>query len=384
LWNTNLYAPLLLVDPSTRKVLANFPDTSHILRKEGEIYTGILPDDVNIANTALEWGGVRWAMIMLPLPESKEERLNLILHELFHSVQPGLGFTAYSPGNDHLDKKGGRVYLRLELEALKKALTADSNSEAKRHLANAFSFRKFRRQLYPGSDTTENHLELNEGLAEYTGVMCSGRGSQAMKAHFIDAIENFFSYPSYTRSFAYQTIPVYGYLLSRESKYWNLKINGTMDITDFFINEFNPVLLENIYEIIKDADTLYGRNKILQEETEREKEITAKLAGYRNKFVKNPHLNLFFENMSISFDPRDITPLDEHGSVYPNIRVVDNWGILTVESGSLLSPSWNKITVSEPLEIKKDIVSGDGWILKLNKGWGVEKQNDGNYKLIKK
>ncbi|HEX3072578.1 MAG TPA: hypothetical protein VHP30_03090 [Ignavibacteriales bacterium] len=145
LWNTNLYAPLLLVDPSTRKVLANFPDTSHILRKEGEIYTGILPDDVNIANTALEWGGVKWAMVMLPLPESKEERLNLFLHELFHAFQPELGFIAYNPGNNHLDKKEGRVYLRLELEALKKALTADSNSEVKRHLVNAFGFRKFRR-----------------------------------------------------------------------------------------------------------------------------------------------------------------------------------------------------------------------------------------------
>ncbi|HEX3073217.1 MAG TPA: hypothetical protein VHP30_06350 [Ignavibacteriales bacterium] len=254
----------------------------------------------------------------------------------------------------------------------------------KRHLANAFSFRKFRRQLYPGSDTTENQLELNEGLAEYTGVMCSGRGSQAMKAHFIEAIESFFSYPSYTRSFAYQTIPVYGYLLSREDIRWNLNISGATDLTSFFIEKSGLKPSEDWNEKTNGIYALYGYGKILREETEREENKNKQLAEYRRKFIEKPHLDLFFENMSISFDPRDITPLDEHGSVYPNIRVVDNWGILTVESGSLLSPSWNKITVSEPLELKKDFVSGDGWILKLNKGWGVEKQNDGNYKLIKK
>lgn len=381
LWNLNLYGPIILVDPSNREILTNFQDTAKTLRKEGEIYTGILPDNVNISNTALEWGGIKWAMIILPLPENKEERLNLVLHELFHSVQPELGFIANNPNNDHLDKKDGRIYLKLELQALKMAVAEYSEKEREKHLTNAFAFRDFRRKLYPGSDTTENLLELNEGIAEFTGVICSGRDEQNIKEHFLKTIEVFFTYPTFVRSFAYQTVPIYGYLLSLQCRYWNMNITGTTDLTYYFIREFG---LELPDKIEKDIYTLYKYEEILKEETEREERILKKLAEYRIKFIDNPHLELHFENMSISFDPRNITPLEKHGSVYPNIRVVDNWGILTAEKGALLSPGWDKITVSQPVKIENNAIYGEGWTLMLKKEWEIMKQSDGNYFLIKK
>ena len=33
LWDMNLYAPLLLVDPATRRVYANYPDSAGFLKK---------------------------------------------------------------------------------------------------------------------------------------------------------------------------------------------------------------------------------------------------------------------------------------------------------------------------------------------------------------
>ena len=86
--------------------------------------------------------------------------------------------------------------------------------------------------------------------------------------------------------------------------------------------------------------------------------------------------------MNISFDPRNLVPLEDLGTVYPNVRVTDNWGILTVTNGALLSSSWDKIIVSLPTHIEKDKAQGDGWKLELNKGYNLDKDKiSGNYYL---
>ena len=82
-------------------------------------------------------------MIMLPLPKDRFARLNLMTHELFHRAQKDLGFYAFSPDNPHLDKKQGRIFMRLELEALKKALFTDGKKR-KDHIADALLFRQYR------------------------------------------------------------------------------------------------------------------------------------------------------------------------------------------------------------------------------------------------
>ncbi len=81
--------------------------------------------------------------------------------------------------------------------------------------------------------------------------------------------------------------------------------------------------------------------------------------------------------MNISFDPRNIIPLENFGTVYPNIRVTDNWGILTVKEGALLASNWGSIRVSEPTDFEDKITKGKGWTLELNKNWNIEKTEDG-------
>jgi hypothetical protein len=93
IWNKDLYGGILLVEPKTRQVYSNEPDAANSLKKQNDIYVGKLPDNVNIANTSTLWNGKTWAMIMLPLPENKYDRINLLAHELFHKAQSSLGFT---------------------------------------------------------------------------------------------------------------------------------------------------------------------------------------------------------------------------------------------------------------------------------------------------
>ena len=167
LWNHQLYGPILLVDKNSRVIIANEPDNKGILTKEGSVYVGILPKEINISNTAHNWNGKRWTMVMLPLPKDYNERLNLLTHELFHRIQPELGFVNINnkKGN-HLDEVNCRIFLKLELEALKKALISKSNSLRQIHIRNALLFRNYRVNFFLDEKEVQTNRELNEVLAD--------------------------------------------------------------------------------------------------------------------------------------------------------------------------------------------------------------------------
>ena len=80
-WNHSLDGPLMLINRETRTIIANESDNSGELVKRGNFFVEKLPENINVANTAFDWNGKRWTMVALPLPENKQERLNLLIHE---------------------------------------------------------------------------------------------------------------------------------------------------------------------------------------------------------------------------------------------------------------------------------------------------------------
>lgn len=385
LWGKNLYGPILLVNPNTRQLFANFSDTAGVLKQNGKIFSGILPNDLNIANTSINWNGKQWAMIMLPLPTSRQDRTNLLAHELFHVNQPLLGFQLSNTDNNHLDQKNGRIYLRLELEALKKAIQSPNKKEEKKHLTNALIFRKYRHSLYLGADSTENILELNEGIAEYTGLSVAGRTDKQSIEHFEQFINSFFSNPTFVRSFAYQTTPIYGYLLAKVKKGWNKEISINTNLTTYFISKLNISLPKNLKKSVELILKQYNGGQIISEENAREEKTKKLIAEYKSKFIEQPHFEIGLEQMQVAFDPGNIMPIDDKGTVYPNMRISDNWGLLTVKNGALMSSNWDKISITIPVKIDNKNISGDGWTLELNDGYLVAKDElTGNYKLTRK
>jgi len=385
LWNENLYGPILLVDPNTRQVFSNEPDTAGILTRNGDIFSGILPANINIANTSINFSGKRWAMVMLPLPENEKDRINLLAHELFHTIQPALGFALYNPENNHLDQKEGRVYLRLELEALKKGLQSVSKNELQQHLTNALTFRKYRHLIYPEADSTENLLEINEGIAEFNGVIISGRNKKQAIQHFVNDISAFLVNPTFVRSFAYQTIPAYGYLQVDRNKNWNKEITAKTNLTSYFIKAFDIIIPNDLKVAVENLADGYNGKAILREETARAEKTKKLIAEYKVRFIEQPHFEILFEKMNVSFDPRNMIPVEDMGTVYPKIRVTDLWGILTVENGALMSAGWDKIFLTIPIKTIEKTITGDGWPLELRDGYVLEKDEmSRNYKLIKK
>ncbi len=384
LWNYDLYAPVLLVNPTTRELFTNMPDTAGILKKNGKFYSGVLPKTVNISNTSVQWSGQNWAMVMLPLSKNKNTRINLLTHELFHRAQRSLGFFAYNPDNTHLDKKDGRIYLRLELEALKKAVKATAENEVKEYISDALAFRAYRYSQYPGADSTENLMELNEGICEFTGMMMSGRSKEEMKEYFIKRIDYFISSPSYLRSFAYETTPVYGYLLSAIKKDWNKKIKGKINLSNFFKKEFGITVPADLKKQVNAVTNKYRGDIIIKEEISRDIKNKKQIAEYQNKLIDSPHVELSLLNMNMSFDYTKMVSLDNQGTVYPQIRITDNWGILEVEQGALISANWNQVNISYPLTIEGHNVKGEGWKLELNEGYLLEKDEQGKNYILKK
>ncbi len=384
LWNHQLYGPILLVNRDNRTIIANEKDTNGILTKNGEVYTGVLPNEINIANTAFDWNGKRWTMVMLPLPKDYNEQLNLLTHELFHRIQPEIGFAnLHQKSCSHLDNIDGRIYLKLELEALKKALTTNNENQQKEHIKNALLFRAYRHQIFSNAKENENLLELNEGLAEYTGTTLSARNDENLKKHYIQAIERLYENPTFVSSFAYRTIPVYGYFMKQNDETWNLKISEKTNLTNYIYEHFNISIPENLKDTILGIRKGYNYTQINDFETKRDRKQKEVLAKLDEIFQENPILVIPFQNMNISYNPSNLIPYRDLGTVYPNLRITDDWGILTVEKGALVGKNWRKVIVSEPIKTEEKIIEGNGWKLELNNDWELVKIKE-NYTLKKK
>lgn len=386
LWDKNIYGPILLVNPETREAYANRPDAEGLLTFENGLYKGILPKAVPLSNTDIRWSGTHWAMIKLPLSYNEQDRTDLITHELFHVAQPSLGFQFQKEENAHLDLREGRIYLRLEMAALEAALRAPRANRAEEHLRNALLFRKYRYVLYRGAETRENSLEMLEGLATYTGQIMSGRDKWQWREYLIRRIGDFEKVPSFVRSFAYETVPVYGFFLYQKDNNWNKRINGDTQLTELFSDAFGVERRILLQSYVKQVAEEYGGWVIAEEESKREFTHNILLDIYREKFFERPCLEIRLEEMDMAFDPLSLIPLDEdEGTVYPTITLSDSWGILVVEKGGvLLRNDWRWAIVSAPLEITDEKVVGKGWIIELNDGYRISQNSEGNYLISRK
>ncbi|MNL61380.1 hypothetical protein D3C87_1852940 [compost metagenome] len=79
---------------------------------------------------------------------------------------------------------------------------------------------------------------MNEGIAEYTGIIVTSRQDEHTKSYLINGMERLLKNRTFVRSFAYQTIPSYGYILYKKDNEWNKQINANTDLTAFFIKKF--------------------------------------------------------------------------------------------------------------------------------------------------
>jgi hypothetical protein len=368
LWGRSLAGLVLFVDPATRTLLAEQPDSGGALRPLGVFYTGQLPTAEPVANTGLRWGGRTWAMLRWPPPVDSLARAILLAHELWHRIQDSLGLPGRDPPNPHLATRDGRLWLRLEGHALRRAVEATAAGR-ERALRDALRFRAYRRRLFPGADSTERALELNEGLAEYSGVALAAADSAQLRTLVLQRLATLDSVEHFERDFAYHTGAAYGYLLDRLAPGWRVGLKPGDDLAALLGAALGEPAGTRASSAMSRA-TGYGYVAVRREERAREIRRLAHRKELRTRFVTGPVLELPLGQLKLGFDPGLVESLDSLGTLYGSLRLSDRWGVLQTDaSGGLIAADWSRLVVPAPADTGGRRLLGPGWVLELAPGW---------------
>jgi len=372
LWAVSLCGPIMFVDAPSRSIVASQGDAKGALSEKDGVFIGVLPADQNVANTAVDWSGVRWTQMLWPVPDDERLRATLMVHELFHRIQGQLGLPKHDVGeNAHLDEMNGRYYMQLEWRALARAIGAGRDADRKEAAKDALLFRAARYRLYPNAAAQEHGLEQDEGLAEYTGVRVGNPTAELQTEMALHDLSAHVSDATIVRSFAYATGPAYGLLLDRYASGWHAQLESGAGFDVMLARALHVKAAANGSQLAATRSAQYDGAALRAAEVERDAKRQAQLALNRRKFIDGPVLTLTFRKMNVQFDPRNLQPLGDAGTVYPTIRISDEWGVIEGKNGALMKPDWSALVVSAPAVSTGNTITGDGWTLTLKPGWKI-------------
>lgn len=403
LWGATLDGPVLVVDPATRVAVANRRDAQSALRElVPGLWTATLPAELQLANTALEWSGTLWSMLLAPLPEDARERDVLVVHESYHRLQKQNELVYESAPCAHLDERSGRAWMRLEMRALARALelaAADASSvgaafrgaQARAALRDALLFRAVRRNLFASATATENALELNEGLAEATGLLLAHADAATRCASAAGALRARDGGEALVRGFAYATGPAYALALdalapSREeavASTWRGRALAGESLGKLAFEALalrvGPEFPDGAAEralLAEERRAAYGWPEIDAQEQARDAARRGRVAADRARYVEGERVVLHASaKNSYSFDPNRVRPLAGSGTVYEPVSVSDEWGVLDAPGGALQDEQARWIVPAptaapDGASRRRD---GPGWELQLAEGWVLER-----------
>lgn len=345
LWGRSMCAPVVVVDPATGAYRSSRPPPAPLppLR----------------ANTAFDWAGETWIMVLEPLPADPAELAALLFHEAWHVHQGALGFPANMAVAAHLDDPVPRYLLRLEWAALERSLAAQG-AERERHIGQALAFRARRIGGDTGAAEAERAQMLHEGLAAYAGTAASG----APERLALEALRGGSGRAGLGRSFAYVSGPAWGLLLDRVRPGWRAWV-GASDLPDLI--GIPPARLAR-------ADD-YDGTRILAEETaaalDRRTRLEAALAATDERRA----LRLPLARMNMDFDPNRVSSAPDGSTIYHRITLSDRWGRIAVEgTGLRIATDFSAAFAPWPLP--------DG-TLRLEEGWRAVPRPGGGAELVR-
>ena len=382
LWGKKLYGGLFFVDPETRAVVANEPDSEGVLHAANGVYLGTLPQEIIVSNAPTEWQGKRWTMLMWPtVPTDTIDRRIAFAHELFHRIQPGLGLMAPDSPNLQLDTPEGRLWLQLEWRALAAALVGQGPAQIQA-IRDALAFRSHRHELFPGSAQTEASLEIAEGVPEYTGVIAGEPDGDSARWRAIGKLSDPDQSITFVRSFAYTSGPPYGLLLDQRLSGWRTKLSSQSDLSALLAS----TLPSHAAVSAEARASRYGAAAIRVAEAQRAEKAAAAKARYRARLIEGPTLLLpGGHKFAFSFNPSTLVSLGDANTVYPTFHATAEWGTLDVTDGVLVPTDFSRAAVAAPKDTTGPHLQGPGWTLELAAGWSVVPgARAGDYTVAKK
>jgi hypothetical protein len=300
------------------------------------------------------------------------------MHEVFHREQEALGLRQADALNNQLDMRPGRTWLRLEYRALARALESVANlKEARHHAESALLFRAQRRSLYPGSDSLEATLEIQEGLPEYTGQRFAMRLTGEGPARVAKYVRDYETTPTFVRAFAYGTGPALGVLLDQFAPGWRDEVRTTRDMGALLATAIEFQRPRNLAAIARTRAQEYGWNEVDRTEAARDSVRAPAMRDFRARFGAGPTITLrqSRDSLAWSYDPTELIGFDLYSTVYPSGHFSAPWGKLTIEHGGVLVQNdLSRIRIGAPartIPAKAKEIIGEGWTLVLNPGWSL-------------
>lgn len=370
LWGLSVCAPMVIGDLRTKTFATSQPPPD-----------APRPSIVGLVNGPVQWGGVTWAAyawddLVNRTPQSRNE---VLLHEMFHGVQKQLGLVVFDPKNEHLDAVDGRYWLRLELRALADALRV-SGVQRNAAVRDALTFRQARRLIYPEAASNERDLELNEGIASYTGTVLAAPSRGDATASALEILTSFDKGESFVRTFAYASGPAYGLLLDESSPGWQRALSSKDDLGSLLMN----ALAIQPSNQADSAAAKYGGIELLAAEQQREQLRQDLIKDLKLRFVEGPVLVLPGGGGGYT-DSRGAIVIPGSGTVYFNsYRISGEWGTLEAEKGVLINSDGRKRRVPAPIRREDGTFYGDGWTFRPGTGWTVrEGTRRGDFEVVK-
>ena len=185
--------------------------------------------------------------------------------------------------------------------------------------------------------------------------------------------------PTFVRSFAYGTGPAYGLLLDEYAPNWRSQLTTQVSLNDLLQQALQWHPNPRIEEQANQRAIVYGGPALEKAEQERDALHQATVRQYRALLVDGSTLTAGFTHMKVQFNPQNLLPLGDAGTVYPTMRITDDWGILEATQGALMKPDWSAVLVTAPMTTTGNLLTGRGWTLHLTTGWKVvpgEKKGD--------
>src|SRR4051812_14057301 len=331
LWGVSLCGPMVIVDQATGTRATSQPEPE-----------GPLPRFPGLVDGPISWGGLRWFSFPLyMLPEKDAEvRQQIMLHGLFHRIQPELGFMTDDGFNEHLDTLEGRVWMRLEWRALRRALES-SGSERAEASADALAFRRERRRLFPGAADNERRDEIREGLATYTGIAAWATSPADAHRAAAAALAGDKSQASFVGNFEAESGPAYGVLLDDLMPEWRRQVRGTSDLGDMLASAVNrPPTTE-----VAVAAARYDAATLRVSEEARDRAQQARVAELRARFVDGPVLTMPAAGRGTS-DTTGSVGIPGAGTVlFRNFTQSGQWGRLDANDGVLRAADGSTLSV---------------------------------------
>src|SRR5262249_41030304 len=200
---------------------------------------------------------------------------------------PGLGLITEDGFNEHLDTLEGRVWMRLEWRALRRAVESNGSGQPEA-IADALAFRRERRRQFPGAADNERREEIKEGLASYTGVAAWANSPADAHRAAVAALAGGEAQPSFVGAFAYASGPAYGVLLDDLLRAWRRQVLGSSDLGDMLASATNRPLTTDVAV----AAARYDAATLRTAEEARDRARQARVAELRRRFVDGPVLTM--------------------------------------------------------------------------------------------